>query len=83
LIPRGSKGEVEKHEVQRLVLAKPGSMNPAEYDRTVADLVNFLVYMGEPSRQFRVDLGIYVLMFLGVMFVLAWLLKKEYWKDVH
>jgi ubiquinol-cytochrome c reductase cytochrome c1 subunit len=82
-IPRGSKGEVEKHEVQRLVLAKPGSMNPAEYDRTVADLVNFLVYMGEPSRQSRVDLGIYVLMFLGVMFVLAWLLKKEYWKDVH
>ncbi|HSD99473.1 MAG TPA: cytochrome c1 [Burkholderiales bacterium] len=82
-IPRGSKGEVEKYEVQRLVLEKSGSMSAAEYDRMVADLVNFLVYMGEPSRQSRIDLGIYVLMFLGVMFVFAYLLKKEYWKDVH
>jgi ubiquinol-cytochrome c reductase cytochrome c1 subunit len=82
-IPRGSKGEVEKYEVQKLVLEKPGSMSAAEYDRLVADLVNFLVYMGEPSRKFRVGLGIYVLMFLGVMFVFAYLLKKEYWKDVH
>jgi ubiquinol-cytochrome c reductase cytochrome c1 subunit len=82
-IPRGSKGDVEKHEVHKLVLEKPGSMKPAEYDRMVADLVNFLVYVGEPSRHSRVELGIYVLLFLGVMFVLAYLLKKEYWKDVH
>jgi ubiquinol-cytochrome c reductase cytochrome c1 subunit len=82
-IPRGSKGEVEKHEVQKLVLEKPGAMKPAEYDRMVGDLVNFLVYMGEPFRQSRVELGIYVLMFLGVLFVFAYLLKKEYWKDVH
>ncbi|HSB49170.1 MAG TPA: cytochrome c1 [Burkholderiales bacterium] len=82
-IPRGSKGEVEKFEVQMLALARPGTMSPAEYDRLVGDLVNFLVYVGEPARQSRIDLGIYVLMFLGVLFVLAWLLKKEYWKDVH
>jgi ubiquinol-cytochrome c reductase cytochrome c1 subunit len=82
-IPRGSKGEAEKHEVQKLVLGKPGSMKPAEYDRMVGDLVNFLVYVGEPSRQSRVELGIYVLLFLGVLFVLAYLLKKEYWKDIH
>jgi ubiquinol-cytochrome c reductase cytochrome c1 subunit len=82
-IPRGSKGEMEKHEVQKLVLAKPGTMTPAEYDRMAGDLVNFLVYVGEPSRQSRVDLGIYVLMFLGVLWVFAYLLKKEYWKDVH
>ena len=82
-IPRGSKGEVEKHEVQKLALDKPGSMKPAEYDRMVGDLVNFLVYVGEPSRQSRVELGIYVLLFLGVLLVFAYLLKKEYWKDVH
>jgi ubiquinol-cytochrome c reductase cytochrome c1 subunit len=82
-IPRGSKGEVEKFEVQTLALARPGTMSPAEYDRLVGDLVNFLVYLGEPARQSRIDLGIYVLMFLGVLFVLAYLLKKEYWKDVH
>jgi ubiquinol-cytochrome c reductase cytochrome c1 subunit len=82
-IPRGSKGEVERFEVQALALARPGTLAPPEYDRLVGDLVNFLVYMGEPARQSRIDLGIYVLMFLGVLFVLAYLLKKEYWKDVH
>jgi ubiquinol-cytochrome c reductase cytochrome c1 subunit len=82
-IPRGGKGEVEKHEVRKLVLEKPGAMKPAEYDRLVADLVNFLDYMGEPAKQFRVELGIYVLMFLGLLFVLAYALKKEFWKDVH
>jgi ubiquinol-cytochrome c reductase cytochrome c1 subunit len=83
LIPRGTKGEVEKREVHKLVLKKPGAMNPAEYDRRVGDLVNFLVYVGEPSRQFRVELGIYVLIFLVVLLVFAYLLKKEFWKDVH
>ena len=82
-IPRGNKGEVEKHEVQKLVLEKPGAMKPAEYDRLVADLVNFLAYVGEPAKQFRTQLGIYALMFLGVLFALAYALKKEYWKDVH
>jgi len=82
-IPRGSKGEVERFEVQKLVLERPGAMKPADYDRMVADLVNFLAYVAEPSRQTRIDLGIYVLLFLGVLFVLAYLLKKEYWKDVH
>jgi ubiquinol-cytochrome c reductase cytochrome c1 subunit len=82
-IPIGSKGEVEKREVQKLALAKPGAMSAAEYDRFVADLVNYLVYMGEPARHFRVQLGLYVMFFLGLMFVLAYLLKKEFWKDVH
>ena len=82
-IPRGSKGEVESHEVQKLTLEKPGALKPAEYDRLVADLVNFLVYMSEPARHSRVQLGIFVLMALGVLFVLAYALKKEFWKDVH
>lgn len=82
-MPRGSRGEVEKHEVKKLALDKPGLMKPAEYDRMVADLVNFLAYMAEPAKQFRTQLGLYVLLFLGVLFVLAYALKKEYWKDVH
>ncbi len=82
-IPRGSKGEVESHEVQKLALERPGALKPAEYDRLVADLVNFLSYMADPSRHYRQQLGIYVLMFLGVLFVLAYALKKEFWKDVH
>ncbi|HEY7655711.1 MAG TPA: cytochrome c1, partial [Burkholderiales bacterium] len=79
----GKKEDALPVEVHKLVLEKPGSMDPAQYDRLVADLVNFLVYVGEPTQQFRKQLGLYVLMFLGVLFVLAYALKKEYWKDVH
>jgi len=82
-IPVGSKRDVEKREVQKLVLSKPGAMKPAEYDRMVADLVNYLSYMSEPARSFRVQLGIYVLLFLSVLLVLAYLVKNEYWKDIH
>jgi len=83
VIPVGSKGDVEKREVQKLVLSRPGAMKPAEYDRMVADLVNYLSYMSEPARSSRVQLGIYVLLFLGVLLVLSYLVKNEYWKDIH
>ncbi|MBU1689766.1 MAG: cytochrome c1 [Gammaproteobacteria bacterium] len=78
--------QVEKHgehETQKLVLAKPGKMTPVEYDGMVADLVNYLDYMGEPAKTKRMTLGIYVLLFLAIFFVPAYYLKKEYWKDIH
>ena len=59
-----------------------GSQTAAEYDATVRDLVNFLVYVGEPSGVSRRPIGIIVLFVLGVLFIFAYLLKKEYWKDV-
>jgi ubiquinol-cytochrome c reductase cytochrome c1 subunit len=79
-----SKGEGghETH-VSRLVLEKKGALSPDQYDTLVADLVNFLVYMGEPVRNERVRLGMFVMFFLGVLFVLTYFLKREYWKDVH
>jgi ubiquinol-cytochrome c reductase cytochrome c1 subunit len=67
----------------RLVLADPGKLPPAEYDKYVGDLVNFLVYMGEPARAKRVQIGIVVIFFLVIFFVITLLLKKEYWKDVR
>lgn len=72
-----------KEGVRKLVREKPGTMTPVEYDRLVADLVNYLVFMGEPAKHDRVRLGIYVVLFLGALFILAYALKKEYWKDVH
>ena len=60
-----------------------GSMSAEEYDAFVADLVNFMVYVAEPVQTERRDLGVYVLIFLSIFFVFAYLLKKEYWKDVH
>lgn len=60
-----------------------GSMTTEEYDAFVADLVNFMVYVAEPVQTERRDLGVYVLIFLAIFFVFAYLLKKEYWKDIH
>ena len=59
-----------------------GTLTSAEYDATVRDLVNFLVYASEPSALKRRSIGIIVLFALGVLFIFAYLLKKEYWKDV-
>ena len=60
-----------------------GTLSEAEYDATVRDLVNFLVYVGEPHAAERKSIGIVVLFVLGVLFIFAYLLKKEFWKDVH
>jgi len=66
-----------------LKLSGKGTMTPVEYDRMVADLVNFMVFMGEPGQATRKTLGVFVLAALGLLFVFAYALKKEYWKDVH
>ncbi len=60
-----------------------GSMTPAKYDKAVRDLVNFLEYAGEPAKLIRYDLGIKVILFLVIFLVVAYRLKKEYWKDIH
>ncbi len=54
-----------------------------QYDTTVRDLVNFLVYVGEPSAQSRKAIGIVVLFVLGVLFIFAYAMKKAFWKDVR
>ncbi len=60
-----------------------GEQNTVQFDTTVRDLVNFLVYMGEPGAADRKRIGIVALFLLGVLFVFAYALKKEYWKDLH
>ena len=61
----------------------PGQMSPAQYNEAVADLVAFLQWMGEPSQNQRVRLGVWVLLFLTVFSVIAWRLNAVYWKDVR
>jgi ubiquinol-cytochrome c reductase cytochrome c1 subunit len=67
------------HALWKLERDLPG----VEYDRTVRDLVNFLVYVGEPAAQSRKAIGIVVLFVLGVLFVLSYAMKNEFWKDVR
>ena len=59
-----------------------GSLSQVEYDAAVRDLVNFLAYVGEPAANRRKTIGIVVLFALGVLFIFAYMLKKEFWKDV-
>ena len=67
----------------KLVLEEPGTLSEKEFDLFVNDLVNFLVYVGEPVQLERQRIGKYVIFFLLMFTVIAYLLKKEYWKDVH
>ncbi len=64
-------------------IIKPGSMSPSEYDNTIYDLVAFLDYLSEPYRETRKSIGTGVISVLLGFLVLAYLLKREYWKDVH
>ena len=76
--------KVGEHEViDHLTLAKPGSVTLAQYDAMMSDLVNYMVWMGEPAKMQRQQLGLMVLGFLAVFFVVAYYLKKEFWKDIH
>lgn len=66
-----------------LELATEGEMTPDEYDQVVTDITNFMVYLSEPAQAKRKSLGIKVMLFLFVFTGLAYLLKQEYWRDVH
>jgi ubiquinol-cytochrome c reductase cytochrome c1 subunit len=77
---------VDEHKVKHFEgfeVVKPGTMTEKEYDSAMRDLTTFMVYLGEPARLVRFQLGIYVLIFLVFFGVSAYLLKKNYWKDVH
>ena len=69
--------------VERLELVQPGSLTPAEYDQVARDIATYLTYISEPVKLERQRMGIWVMLFLVVFTVLAYLMKKEWWKDVH
>lgn len=74
--------QVLNHETLELELVKPGKLSPSEYNTFVADLTNYMAFMAEPAKEQRKSIGIWVLLFLGVLLVLAKKLKSAYWKDV-
>ena len=79
------KAASEGHDamVERLDLKTPGRQNAEEFDRTVRDISAFLQYAGEPAALKRESMGVWVLLYLGLFTLLAYLLKHEFWKDVH
>lgn len=73
----------EKQVIHHLELKTEGTMTKEQFAKTTTDLVNFLEYVGEPHKLERKRLGVWVLLFLVVFTLFAYLLKREYWKDVH
>jgi ubiquinol-cytochrome c reductase cytochrome c1 subunit len=69
--------------VERFETIATGSMTAEQFDAFVRDTVNFLDYVGEPSQVQRRSIGIWAVLFLLVFTLIAWMLKKEYWKDVR
>lgn len=81
-------GEAEQHGQKVSVFkgweqVKPGSMTPLQFDQAMADLVGYLQWMGEPGQNKRVQIGVWVLLFLLVLTFFAWRLNAAYWKDVR
>lgn len=66
-----------------LEVVEAGALSPEEYKAFTADLTNFLAYAAEPGKADRIALGWKVMFYLLIFFGVAYLLKREYWKDVH
>ena len=79
------RGEFEGKCITRFTIpdAQKGSMDAAQYDRVARDISAFLAYVGEPSAVKREAIGVWVVLFLAFFTFLAYLLKAEYWRDVH
>jgi ubiquinol-cytochrome c reductase cytochrome c1 subunit len=65
-----------------LVLIEHGEMYQAEFDSAIKDLVTFLEYVGEPAKMVRYHIGIFVILFLCIFFIVAYRLKKAYWQRI-
>ena len=76
-------GDGHNDHSTRLEMAIPGDLNPQEYQRVARDLVSFLVYVGEPAKLVRYRVGFWTIAFLVVLLLATYMMKREYWKDVH
>ena len=77
------QGEYARDESGELSQIVAGRMSPAEYDALIIDLVTFMAYMGEPSRETRYKIGYLTLAFLLALLLATYFLYREYWRDVH
>ena len=71
-----------EHRFEGFDRLTPGTLDEHAYDETVGDLVAYLQWMGEPAQEKRVRIGVWVLLFLGVLTICTWRLNASYWKDV-
>ena len=70
-------------EFSHFATVSEGTLSPKEFDGVARDIVNFLDYIGEPVKVKRKKMGVWVILYLLILFGFAYFLKKEIWKDVH
>jgi len=73
----------EEPAVEKLELSSKGRLSGEEFDAAARDITTFLQYVGEPAALKREAVGVWAILYLAFFTFLAWLLNKEYWKDVH
>ncbi len=79
-----ASGHGKEHKVfDEFEMIKEGALSEEEYEQVITDIVNFLAYLSEPAQLVRKKIGVGVLFFLAVLGLLAYFMKKDYWKDVH
>ncbi|WP_300614915.1 cytochrome c1 [Dokdonella sp.] len=84
LKPASGEGAHGGHEGgAALDLHTPGSQTPEQFDQTARDITAFLQYAAEPAALQRESMGVWVLLYLALFTFIAYLLKHEFWKDVH
>lgn len=79
----GKKSATGEMPVEGFTISQPGTQDAAAFDQTARDITAFLEYAGEPAAIKRQGMGVWVILFLTFFTLMAWLLKKEYWRDVH
>ncbi|HQX91261.1 MAG TPA: cytochrome c1 [Thermomonas sp.] len=79
----GKKTAAGDLPVEGFTISQPGRQNAQQFDQTVRDITAFLEYVGEPAALKRQNVGVWAILFLVFFAFMAWLLKHEYWRDVH
>ena len=75
--------DAQGHRGPSLKISVPGKLDPSQYEKTVRELVSFMVYVGEPAKLIRYQVGFWTIAFLFVLLAATYLMKRDYWKDVH
>jgi ubiquinol-cytochrome c reductase cytochrome c1 subunit len=79
----GKKDAAGEAHVERLELTQPGTQDAEAFNQSVRDITAFLAYAGEPAALKRHGMGVWVILFLAAFALLTYMLKLEYWRDVH
>jgi len=80
---KGQDAEMMAPKISHLELRTAGQLTPQQFDAVVYDITNFLTYVSDPIKEQRTRVGVWVMLFLVLMTTVLYLLKREYWKDLH